>query len=134
MTANKAFFFSYPNGFGDVRENSDMIDVDFGKHEGHGICFRAGVDFEIKKRPTCLHVKINATENIKLRVEFKSEASGGCADTSATVDIYAGCVGEWYFDVPKMFSPLKEICIVALKCDNENVTECRYSVPLFELL
>lgn len=133
MTANKAFYFAYPNGFGDVRANTEMIDVDFLKHEGHGICFRAGVDFALEKQPTCLHIKISTTENIKLRVEFKTEASGGCADTSITVDIYAGCVGEWYLDVPKMFSPIKEICIAALKGDNEDVTECRYAVPLFEI-
>lgn len=133
MTANKAFYFAYPNGFGDVRSNNEMIDVNFLRHEGHGICFRAGVDFVLEKQPTCLHIKVSTTGNIKLRVEFKTEASGGCADTSSMVDITTRC-DEWYLDVPKMFSPLKEICIVALKCDNENVTECRYSVPLFDLL
>ena len=133
MTANKAFYFAYPNGFGDVRSIDKMIDVDFSKHEGHGICFRAGVDFELEKRPTCLHIKINTTANIKLRVEFKTEASGGCADTTHLLDINLRG-DEWYLDVPKMFSPLKEICIAALKCDNEDVTECRYSVPLFDLL
>ena len=133
MTANKAFYFAYPNGFGGARSNNEMIGVNFLRYEGHGICFRAGVDFNLEKRPTCLHNKIRTTRNIKLRVEFKTEASGGCADTSSTLDITTRC-DEWYLDVPKMCSPLKEICIAALKCDNENVTECRYSVPLFDLL
>lgn len=131
MKANKAFYFAYPNGFSDVKSNTEMIEVDFRKHEGHGICFRNNVDF-LYCGEKKLYVSINTTTDITLKVEFKTEASGGCADTSQNLLLSTG-ESEHIIDIPETFSAIREICFAALRGDNEGLDTSEYCVSDFEI-
>ena len=128
MKANKAFYFSYPNGIGDVHNTTETMSVDFEKHAGHGICFREGVDFSYNGENE-LHLKVEKTAGLVLRLEFKTVASGGCADT-----MYCDISGEHTYALPLFLSPLREVVVAALRSDNEEVSEGEYSVPVFEMI
>lgn len=128
MQTKKAFYFSYPNGIGEVHETSKEMTVDFEKHEGHGICFREGVDFSYNGEKE-LYLELKGTPLV-LKLEFKTLASGGSPDTSVTLDNG----NEYVVTIPKLLSPIKEIVIAALSYDNLGKKDGTYSVPTFELI
>lgn len=131
MRANKAFCFSYPNGIGEVRNIKEMMEIDFVKHEGHGICFRNGVDFVLNKEEK-LYVSIATTTDICLKLEFKTEASGGCADVNEKIFLTPG-EKEFVFNIPETFTPIREICFAALRNDNTTLNTSEYKVTNFEI-
>lgn len=131
MKANKAFYFSYPNGIGEVRNIKKMMEVDFSKHDGHGICFRNGVDFLLNSEKK-LYVSIATTTDICLKLEFKTEASGCCADVDEKIILTPG-EKEFTFNIPKTLTPIREICFAALICDNPTLDTSEYGVTSFEV-
>lgn len=130
MTTKNAFFFAYPRPFGEVKEATWNFPINFNEQEGYGICFRNQVDF-LYQGESKLHLEVETETALTLRVELKTEASGGCAAANTKVAASKG-INLQDIEIPKLLSPLKEIVICALKQDNGDLISS-YNVKTFEL-
>ncbi len=117
----QAFFFTYPNGYGKIREIGEKMEVNFDRYEGHGICLRNGVDFEEISALHTMRFNLTVQKELNLRLELKTVASSGCPHYAIDLKAKTG-VNFIRVDVPVISSPLREICIVALREDNEDAT------------
>ena len=122
MKVKNGFCYAYPNGYGLFDEGEKkVINVDLEKYEGQGIAFRANVDFKAIPEYEFFSFSLSVNGAVNIVVEFKTEASNGTAASYHSI-CYEGKVENDYIKVkvPKLLSPLKEICICVLRSNNNN--------------
>lgn len=111
------------------------IDFPVEQPTGYGFVFRDKVDYPFNQSAALSQFEflVESSQPLNAKIEFKTEASRGTAETEHTIEIPAG---KYSFsvevDVKDLSSNLTEVCFFIPKINNEKLTKTDFAILSFK--